>query len=109
MGLTYPLILSAITTTGFRSSTITIVDSQSIPEFRKKLLLFALKGYKITLDQPTKTFLTPTTWFFKIFKAWSGSENIWIQWSDQEVIIHGSQRKVSQIEDTLIWNNQFKH
>jgi hypothetical protein len=108
MGLSYPLILSAISATGFRSSTITISDFQSIPEFREKLLSIALKGYRITQDYPTKTMLTPTSWFYKIFNAWSGTENVSIKWSDHEVIIHGSQRKVSQLEDILTWNNLFK-
>ncbi len=108
MGLFYPLLLSSITATASRNSTITLGDFETIPDFRKKLLSIATDGFAIIKDEPEITMLKPKSWFYKTFYSWTGSENISIRWTDEEVIIHGSQRKVSSIEDSLTWNKIFK-
>ncbi len=108
MGVFYPLLLSAITTTSSRSLTITLDDFQTIPDFRKKLLSIATDGFAIIKDEPTLTELKPTSWFYKTLYFWTRSENVTIRWTDDEVVIDGSQRKVSTIEDSLTWNKMFK-
>jgi len=108
MGLAYPIFLSLIATTGFRSSTLIIGDFQSNAEFREKLIAVAIKGYAVIKDSPEETILTSTFWFFKAFNAWRGSENITIRWGPPEITIHGSQRKISSVEDALNWSPQFK-
>jgi hypothetical protein len=41
-----------------------------------------------------------------LFNYWGGSETITVQWGD-EVVIEGSSRIVSQVEDSLTWNAAF--
>lgn len=108
MGLFYPLLLSAITATASRSSTITLGDFQTITNFREKLMSIATEGFAIVKDEPELTELKPASWFYKTFYSWTRSENITIRWGIEEVVIHGSQRKVSTLEDSLTWNKMFK-
>ena len=107
MGLFYPLLLSSILNTGARSLTITVGDFDNIPNFREKLLTIATQEYAIITEEPNEIVLKPTSWFYKM-TGWIGSENFSIQWKNDEVIISGSQKKVSSIEGSLTWNKMFK-
>lgn len=107
MGLFYPLLLSSITTTASRSLTITLGDFQNIPEFREKLMSIAKQDFAIVKDEHNITELKPTSRFYRLIYMWTQSENISIHWGE-EIVIHGSQRKVSAMEDSLTWNTMFK-
>lgn len=104
----YPALLASILTNGFRTGTLYVNDYQSIPDFQKKLKLKILhENMTIESETAEQTVYKPGKGFFSLFNAWKGSEKITATWGE-EIVLSGSLRKVSALEDILTWNKDFK-
>jgi hypothetical protein len=107
-GLVNPFLIASIFTNTFRRTTLFINDYQNIEAFADKLKKSILdKGVAERSSTDTVATYAATGWFYKLFNNWDGSETVTVKWGD-EVIIQGSSRIVSQIEDSLTWNAAFK-
>lgn len=108
LAIANPLILSALITSSFRVATLYVNDYQNIPDFKGKLdKHIQSENMKVIHNEPTLTVYTPKHWFYGMFKAWHGSENLAVHWKE-EVVITGALRKVSVMEDKFTWNKDFK-
>lgn len=108
MGLINPLIMSSLITSSFRTTQLYINDYQQIPDFATKLDKKIQAENMTLIETGTRHVYRPNNWFYKLFNSWSGSENVVVTWGD-EVLISGSLRKVSAVEDVLTWNADFRY
>lgn len=107
-GLFYPLLLASIATTGFRTGTLYINDYQAIPDFKEKLKSKIEKeNMIIESETENQTLYKPRGGYFSLFNAWGGTEKLTANWGE-EIVLSGSLRKVTVLEDILTWNNEFK-
>lgn len=106
-GLFYPLLLASIATTGFRTGTLYINDYQVIPDFKEKLKS-KIEKENMVIDSETEnqTLYKPRGGYFSLFNAWGGTEKLTANWSE-EIVLSGSLRKVTALEDILTWNKDF--
>lgn len=103
-----PLILGYVYSNASRRLILYVNDYQHIDSFKEKLNQNILnKGVLAERITETESRFVATGWFYKLFNRWNGSETITVQWGD-EVVIAGSSRIVSQVEDSLTWNPAFK-
>jgi hypothetical protein len=103
-----PLIFASIFTNASRKMTLFVNDFHNIESFANKLNESILnKGVAERNSANNVATYAATGWFYKLFNNWDGSETIFVKWGD-EVMIQGSSRIVSQIEDSLTWNAAFK-
>jgi len=108
MSVSYPILLASILTTGFRTGSLYINDFSRITDFQSKLKAkILLESMVIESESENQTHYRPTHWFTKLFNSWSGAEKLSVQWGE-EVIIRGSLKRVSNLEDILTWNKDFK-
>jgi hypothetical protein len=85
-----------------------INDYETITDFREKLKLKILaENMELESDDSERTIYKPKNWLFKIFNAWQGSEKLSVGWGT-EIVIEGSLKKITIIEDVLTWNKDFK-
>lgn len=107
-GVFYPLLLASIATTGFRTGTLYINDYQAIPDFKEKLKA-KIKHENMTVvsDTTDQTVYKPGGGYFSLFKAWGGTEMLTATWRE-EIVLSGSLRKITVLEDILTWNKEFK-
>jgi hypothetical protein len=102
------LIFAGIFTNASRKMTLFVNGFHTIESFADKLNKSILdKGVAERSSTDTVATYAATGWFYKLFNNWDGSETVTVKWGD-EVIIEGSSRIVSQIEDSLTWNAAFK-
>lgn len=106
-GLFYPLLLASIATTGFRTGTLYINDYQVIPDFKEKLKS-KIEKENMVIDSETEnqTLYKPRGGYFSLFNAWGGTEKLTATWGE-EIVLSGSLRKVTALEDILTWNKDF--
>jgi hypothetical protein len=103
-----PLVFASIFTNASRKMTLFINDFQNIASFDDKLNTNILsKGMNAHERSDTISNYVATGWFYKLFNYWDGAETVSVKWGSQ-VVIEGSSRIVSQIEDSLTWNAAFK-
>ncbi|MCE7862221.1 MAG: hypothetical protein DYG99_01635 [Bacteroidetes bacterium CHB5] len=103
-----PLILGYVYSSASRRLILYVNDYQHIDSFKEKLNQNILnKGVQAERITETESQFVATGWFYKLFNRWNGNETITVQWGD-EVVITGSSRIVSQVEDSLTWNPAFK-
>jgi hypothetical protein len=108
MCILYPTLLSSILNNGFRKGILYINDYDTLADFSNKLKAKILaENMEIELNDAEQTIYKPKNWFFKMFNAWQGSEKLTVSWGP-EIIIEGSLKKISTIEDILTWNKDFK-
>jgi hypothetical protein len=108
MCVLYPILLSAILNNGFRKGILYINDYEAIIDFTSKLKAkILIENMEIESDDSRQTIYKPKNWFFRIFNSWQGSEKLIITWGD-EIVIDGSLKKVTVLEDILTWNKDFK-
>jgi hypothetical protein len=108
MCLLYPTFLSVILNNGFRKGVLFINDHEAITDFTSKLKSKILtENMEVETDDPTRTIYKPKNWFFKIFNAWQGSEKLTANWGT-EIVVEGSLKKITMLEDILTWNKDFK-
>lgn len=88
--------------------TLFINDFQNIDSFEDKLNTSILnKGMSTNQRGDNIAHYVATGWFYKLFNNWDGTETVRVKWGN-EVVIEGSSRIVSQVEDSLTWNRVFK-
>jgi hypothetical protein len=106
-GLFYPLLLASIATTGFRTGNLYINDYQVIPDFKEKLKS-KIEKENMVIDSETEnqTLYKPRGGYFSLFNAWGGTEKLTATWGE-EIVLSGSLRKVTALEDILTWNKDF--
>lgn len=105
-----PGVLSLSLAYILRVTSLIIINYNAVPDFRVKLLkhLINQKGIRIETQTEHEIHFKPTAWYNKIVRSWLGTEDLHVIWRDQEVLIKGSARRVSIIEDILTWNQDFK-
>ncbi|MBX2966075.1 MAG: hypothetical protein KF845_08010 [Cyclobacteriaceae bacterium] len=104
----YPVLLAAIGSTSYRTGTLYINDYEAVTDFRKLLEeLIRKENMVIETETPDETLYRPVNRFFNLFNAWGGSEKLRASWK-KEIVLSGSIRKISAIEDILTWNKTFK-
>jgi len=107
LGLLQPVLLASVFTYHTRKISLFVNDYQNIDSFRAKLDKNILsQGTIADLSADISSRYVAASWFYKLFNYWGGSETITVQWGD-EVVIEGSSRIVSQVEDSLTWNAAF--
>lgn len=108
-GLFQPIMLAVIFTNASRRMFLFVNDFQNLESFEEKLNT-AILSHGTKIDSSTKSTTSryvATNWFYRLFNFWGGLETVRVHWGD-EIVIEGSQRIVSQIEDSLTWNATFK-
>ncbi|MBL7856113.1 MAG: hypothetical protein JNM57_00375 [Cyclobacteriaceae bacterium] len=107
-GLILPLMISITLSFSVRNASLFINDFNDLLNFHDKLLFhITKKGFRIQEQTKTIIHLTPTSWFYKLLKSWFGTEDIYITLAD-EIVIRGPLKKISDVEDILTWNPDFK-
>lgn len=107
-GLFYPLLLASIAATVFRAGTLYINDYHTLPDFKEKLKSKIEKeNMVIESEMNSQTMYKPKGGYYSFFDAWGGTEKLTATWAD-EIILSGSLRKVTVLEDVLTWNKDFK-
>jgi len=108
MSVSYPILLATILTNGFRSGALFINDFNKIPDFQTKLKNKILKeNMAVEVENENQITFKPTHWFTKLFQDWSGSEKLSVHFGE-EVVLRGSLKRISNLEDILTWNKDFK-
>lgn len=108
LGLMQPILLSSIFTYHARKATLFVNDHQNIDSFNDKLNKSILsQGTNADLATDTISRYVSTGWFYTLFNYWGNTETVTVQWG-KEVVIEGSSRIVTQVEDSLTWNSSFK-
>jgi hypothetical protein len=103
-----PLVFASIFTNASRKMTLFINDFQNIDSFEDKLNTNILsKGMNARERADTTSRYVATGWFYKLFNHWDETETVSVKWGN-EVVIEGSSRIISQVEDSLTWNPTFK-
>jgi hypothetical protein len=103
-----PLVFASIFTNASRKMTLFINDFQNIDSFEDKLNTNILnKGMSANQGDDNTAHYVATGWFYKLFNHWDRTETVSVKWGN-EVVIKGSSRIVSQVEDSLTWNKAFK-
>ncbi len=107
-GIFYPLLLASIATTGFRTGTLYINDYQALPNFKEKLKS-RIEKENMVIESETdgQTMYKPKGGYYSFFNAWGSTEKLTATWGD-EIVLNGSLRKVTVLEDVLTWNKDFK-
>ena len=108
LGLLQPVLLASVFAYHARKVTIFINDYQSIESFTEKLNKVLLdNGVKPERTTNNTTSYIPTGWLYRLFNYWSRTEVVQVYWGD-EMIVEGSARLVTQVEDSLTWNAMFR-
>lgn len=108
LGLMQPVLLASVFTYHSRKTSLFVNDYQNIDAFGDKLNKNILsQGTTAEQSNETSSHYTATGWFYKLFNHWGGVETVFVQWGD-EIVITGSSRIVSQVQDSLTWNTAFK-
>jgi hypothetical protein len=105
----YPLIYTFIIAQNFRKASLTICDYSTIQDFECKLNK-RIEKFSLAIASKTETehVYFPISAFKKKFNNWFNSELVTLKIYPKQIIITGSLNRVSQIEDTLKWNKDFK-
>ena len=105
----YPLLFTSTMLNNFRRATLIISEFNEVTQFYDKLNRridqFRLK--ELSSSENTRV-LTPASWFKALFNNWFSSEVMEITTLDDKVIITAPAYRISQLEDTLTWNKDFK-
>jgi len=106
--LIQPVIIGYVFSNASRKLTLFVNDYQNIESFKDKLTQhFLNKGVRADQISETQSRFVATGWFYRLFNYWNGVETVSVHWGN-EVVIEGSSRIVSQVEDSLTWNAAFK-
>ncbi|MBX2913701.1 MAG: hypothetical protein KF856_00380 [Cyclobacteriaceae bacterium] len=109
LGFLQPVLLASVFSFTSRKILLFINDYQNIESFKDKLNQQVLnKGVRADVITDTQSRFVATGWFYRLFNYWGGAETVTVQWGD-EVIVSGSSRIVSQVEDSLTWNPAFRN
>jgi hypothetical protein len=104
----YPVFFASLLTNGFRKGTLFINDYSTISEFTSKIKSKILsENFELELETETKSVYKPIHWYYKLFNGWKGSEKLVVTWGN-EIVVYGSLRKISNLEDIVTWNADFK-
>lgn len=107
LGLLQPILLASVFTYHGRKISLFINDFQNIDSFREKLDKNIMsQGTSAHLTSDTSSHYVATGWFYRLFHYWGGVETVKVHWGS-EVVIEGSSRIISQVEDSLAWNAAF--
>ncbi len=103
-----PLLLASGVTFSARNITLFINDYETIPDFRSVLLKHTLsKNLAVQHETEHLIVFKPTNWFYRMANAWGKTELVELRWGT-EITISGPTHRIQQIEDSLIWNKDFK-
>ncbi len=107
LGLLQPILLASVFTYHGRKISLFVNDYQNIDSFGEKLDKNILsQGTTAVQTTENTTRYVATGWFYKLFNNWGGVETVTVHWG-REVVIEGSSRIISQVEDSLTWNAAF--
>jgi hypothetical protein len=108
LGLLQPILLASVFTATTRKISLFVNDYQNIESFEDKLNKNIL-SQGTSVDQTTKNTsrYVATSWFYKLFNYWGGVETVTVTWGN-EIVLEGSSRIISQVEDSLTWNAMFR-
>jgi hypothetical protein len=104
----YPIILSSAFIQNFKTVTLFINDYHNVSNFQDKLKARIAK--EDLVPEPVtdhETTYRPKTRMGRLFGKWAGSEGLTLRLGE-EVTLHGPLKTVTNIEDTLTWNMDFK-
>ena len=91
-----------------KASLLTITEFEKIGDFKNKLLTRVRKFSMLeTKENEIYTYL-PKSFFKKLNNNWFETEKLTVEIKNDVVIVTGPMYKVSQIQDTLTWNKDFK-
>jgi hypothetical protein len=108
LGLMQPVLLASVFTYTSRKICLHVNDYQNIDSFREKLNQnILIQGMNTDHSTETSNRYVANSWFYKLFNFWGGVETVTVTWGN-EIVIEGSSRIISQIEDSLTWNASFK-
>jgi hypothetical protein len=104
----YPLFFALILQKNAKASLLTITEFEKIGDFKNKLLTRVRKFSMLeTKENEIYTYL-PKSFFRKLNNNWFETEKLTVEFKNDVVIVTGPMYKVSQIQDTLTWNKDFK-
>lgn len=105
----YPLLYTFIIAQNFRKASLTICDYSTIQDFESKLSK-RIEKFTLAIASKTETehVYFPTSSFKKKFNNWFNSEPVTLKITPDQIIISGPLYRISQLEDTLKWNKEFK-
>jgi hypothetical protein len=107
-GILLPLILSIAITFTVRNAMLYISDIHTIQDFTPKLKQHILKkGFTLYRESPQEIHFRPSSVFYRMLRSWFGTEDLKVTSAD-EIVVEGPVRKISEIEDVLTWNQDFK-
>ncbi|GCC53296.1 hypothetical protein SanaruYs_35390 [Chryseotalea sanaruensis] len=107
--LLYPSLISSLMINNFRQSKLTITEFNNITDFNTKLLA-RIEKFKVTTQTLTESSLVfyPTSKFKKVFSYWFNAERMEMKIEEGKIVLIGPVYRISQVEDTLTWNKDFK-
>jgi hypothetical protein len=107
--LIYPLFLSSLFIHNLRKAYLTVGNFNAIPDFEAKLYLH-IDTFKMAQVKNTATEwqYLPTVKFRKMFNYWFDTERLTISLSKEMIKITGPVYRISQLDDILKWNKDFK-
>lgn len=107
--IVYPMLMASILINNLRKASITISDFSAIPDVDSKLLKhvekFSLKRVEST---PAEVTYLPASRFRQLFKNWFDAERLTVSLSPEIIKVTGPIYRISQLDDTLKWNKDFK-
>lgn len=107
-GMLLPLILSIAITYTIRNATLYISDIGAIQDFTLKLKQHILKkGFIVNRESQKEIHFKPSSWFYRMMRSWFGTEDLKVKYAN-EITVEGPLRKITEIEDVLTWNQDFK-
>ncbi|NBW34293.1 MAG: hypothetical protein EBR30_04600 [Cytophagia bacterium] len=107
--LIYPAIITSFMLSNFSQSKLTITAFNNITDFENKLLK-RVEQFKVSrLNTTENNFVFyPTSKFKKLFSYWFNAERIEMRIEENAIVLIGPVYRISQVEDTLTWNKDFK-
>ncbi len=105
----YPLLFSSVMTNNLTRAKLIISDFEGVQDFNAKLIQ-RIEKFKVKQESTSaaQTVYVPSGKFKSLFNYWYGTEKIALHMKEGEVLVTGPLNRISQLEDTLTWNKDFK-
>lgn len=105
----YPALICSLMINNFGRSRLTITAFDDIENFNAKLLA-RIEKFNVSKQTPEVDHLIfyPNSKFKKIFSYWFNAERMEMKIESDRIQLIGPIYRMSQVEDTLTWNKDFK-